>query len=68
MILHTPISMEEIFLNDEFKEKKLVHHDGKACYVEESLDGNLQVVQLLSSNPNDYLENKFYPGQMLKSE
>ncbi|GAB3066978.1 YlzJ-like family protein [Virgibacillus ainsalahensis] len=64
MILYTPLSEAEIFPHstDEFSKRHFVSHEGKSLYAEQNTDGSYQLLQLLSTNPQDFLEEKYAPG------
>lgn len=67
MVLYTPISHDDIFLQDG-KRFKLVTYQGKSLYVTENELGELQVEQLVSSDPQDFLNASYSPGAVLKNE
>ncbi|MDY0396415.1 YlzJ-like family protein [Virgibacillus halophilus] len=58
MILYTPLSEAEIFpcSDDDFKKRECVNYKNKSMYVERRPDGTYQLLQLLSSDPNDFLK------------
>ncbi|MFC0301365.1 YlzJ-like family protein [Virgibacillus soli] len=68
MILYTPLSESDIFPQDEneFGKRHCVSHGGKTLYVEEQADGSFQLLQLLSTDPNDFLDQQYNPGTILK--
>ncbi|WP_284140007.1 MULTISPECIES: YlzJ-like family protein [unclassified Virgibacillus] len=68
MILYTPLSASEIFPVEEekFQHRHCVSYQGKMIYVEDNQDGTYQVLQLLSSDPQDFLNDGFSPGTILK--
>lgn len=63
MILYTPVAQEEVFSNQEkAAERSYVTHEGKMFYVDKHSNGEYQLAQLLSTNPNDYLNESYRPG------
>lgn len=68
MILYTPLSEAEIFpCSDEaYAKRECVTYKNTAMYVERKSDGTYQLLQLLSSNPNDFLKSDLQPGTILK--
>lgn len=67
MVLYTPLSINEIFPPEE-EEYKLVSYKGKSIYVKQNKQGELQLVQLLSTDPQDFLNASFTPGSILRNE
>ncbi|WP_163971275.1 YlzJ-like family protein [Oceanobacillus halotolerans] len=66
MILYTPLTQEEVFPNDQESTNR--HHitfQGRECYVEETKDGTYQLIQLLSTDPQDFLDENFAPGTVI---
>lgn len=64
MVLYTPLDYIDVF-PETFTADKLVTRDGRSFYVRET-DVGEQIVQLLSTNPQDFLEAEFTPGEILK--
>ncbi|MFB4162725.1 YlzJ-like family protein [Alteribacillus sp. JSM 102045] len=64
MIIYTPLSMDSIFPPDEnaWKNKKEVTIENGTLVIEKTDDFNWKVVSLHSSNPQDYLLDKYQPG------
>lgn len=64
MILYTPFTESEIFptSDDDFDNRCCVSHNGKMLYVEETSNGTYQLLQLLSTDPNDFMDTTFTPG------
>lgn len=67
MILYTPLSQADIFPEDDSDRTKrqCVQHDGKLLYVEERDDGSYELLQLLSTDPQDFLKPDYVPGNLL---
>lgn len=68
MILYSPLSRDDIFPVDEssFTKRCCVSHQGRTLYVEETSDGNYQLLQLLSTDPNDFMDTTYVPGATFK--
>lgn len=68
MILYTPLCESDIFPTEE-DEKQLareyVSYAGKTLYVEKTTDGSYELLQLLSTDPQDYLNSQFSPGTII---
>lgn len=54
--------------NDDSNGRKLLDMDGVQVVVESAGTDSYQIVQLLSSNPQDYLNEKYMPGKMIKMQ
>ncbi|HEX6593954.1 MAG TPA: YlzJ-like family protein [Bacillota bacterium] len=68
MILYTPLSETDIFptSSEIYSNRHCVTYDGKSCFVEKQADGTYQLLQLLSTDPNDFLNENYTPGTILK--
>ncbi len=66
MILYTPMSMDEIFPEDEkeYEKHKWIEVEGRLMKVLDMEDGHHVLTQILSTNPHDYLT--YSPGMMIK--
>lgn len=67
MILYTPLSELDIFPTSEEDYTKLrsISFEGKNMYVENMTDGNYKIIQLLSTDPNDFLNKNYTPGTLI---
>ncbi|GIO26209.1 YlzJ-like family protein [Ornithinibacillus bavariensis] len=67
MIHYTPLSESDIYPIDEaaYTNRKCVNYEGKTVFVEKNTNGEYQLVQLLSTDPQDYLNEKFTPGTII---
>ena len=67
MIFYTPLQLEEVFVNpeEEQAERAYVSHGGKMLYVDKFPNGEYMLTQLVSTNPNDYLNDHYRPGSYL---
>lgn len=68
MILYTPLSESDIFpvSENERKKRKVVSFQGKSVYAEELDDGSWKLLQLLSTDPQDFLDENLSPGMILR--
>jgi len=68
MILYTPLSENDIFptAEDDFNKRCCISHNGKSLYVEENSDGTYELLQLLSTDPNDFMDTTYVPGSIFK--
>ncbi|WP_085523924.1 YlzJ-like family protein [Tuberibacillus sp. Marseille-P3662] len=68
-MLYTIVPSETIF-EDEDEQKPRKHRtlvmNGVQLVVEEADDDQYQVVQLISSNPHDFLDEQYQPGKMIR--
>lgn len=67
MILYTPLAMEDVLLNEEEQKviRSCVNYEGKMFYVDKFPNGEHRLAQLVSTNPNDYLNTSYTPGETL---
>lgn len=66
MILYTPLCETDVFpIEQDYSNRKCVTHQGKLLYVERQADGSYQLLQLLSTDPQDYLDTNYSPGNTL---
>lgn len=67
MILYTPLSDSDIFppSNEEFLNREYITYEGKMMIADRNENGSYQIVQLLSTDPQDYLNMKFSPGSII---
>ena len=67
MVLYTPMAYHDIF-QEEGAPHKLVSHKGKMVYARQDEAGQYRLVQLVSTDPADYLTKEFSPGAILPNE
>lgn len=66
MILYTPLSREDIYQQELNHEAySLIQYQDRLCYAEKLSDGQYRLLQLLSTDPNDFLEESFVPGTII---
>ena len=66
MILYTPLSREDIYQQEINQETfSVIQYQDRLCYAEKLSDGQYRLLQLLSTNPNDFLEQSFVPGTII---
>ncbi len=64
MIIYSTLSMEEIFpeTSSQTANREYLSINGKQVYAEQLADGSYQLLQLLSTDPQDFLNNDYQPG------
>lgn len=67
MILYTPLSTTDIFPheNETTAKRQCVSHQGRSLFVEQKEDGSYELLQLLSTDPQDFLNSNYVPGTIL---
>lgn len=67
MILYTPLSQEDVFPpeNDAHSNRQFISYEGRSVYAEQRKDGSYELLQLMSTDPQDFLDEKFTPGSIL---
>lgn len=68
LFLYTPLCTSDIFPeepNAKMLARDYISYEGKTLYVEKTEDGNYQLLQLLSTDPQDFLNEQFFPGNIL---
>lgn len=69
MILYTPLANEDIFPADQgFGNRQVVSYNGKSMYCEKKTDGTYEILQLLSTDPQDFLNQQFSPGTIISKD
>ncbi|ENH96532.1 hypothetical protein J416_10201 [Gracilibacillus halophilus YIM-C55.5] len=70
MILYTPLAQEDIYQasSSDYQKQSVVQVQEKSCAVERLENGDLRLVQLLSTDPNDFLNEQFLPGTIVKPD
>lgn len=68
MILYTPLSEEDIYppKPEEFEDRRFITHEGRSLYVKQDTNGTYQLLQLLSTDPQDFLKETYQPGSFFK--
>lgn len=65
MIIYTPLALEEVLEGwDQKIERKYVNHQGKLFCMDKMQDGRYQLAQLISTDPNDYMNGNYLPGRV----
>lgn len=63
MLLYTPMPMEIVLEGlEKAREYREVEVDGVTMIIEKINDHESKIVQIISTDPNDYLSSKFQPG------
>ncbi|AQX54103.1 YlzJ-like family protein [Priestia flexa] len=68
MILYTMMPQELIYPDTtqaELPKQKMMQYNGISMLVEENEYNQQQIVRILSTDPQHYLDKKYYPGQIL---
>lgn len=65
MILYTPLTQEDIFPEGNERHLQVVEISGKKVFIDEA-EGKSTVVQLVSTNPHDYMDPMFAPGSEIE--
>lgn len=69
MILYTPLAESDIFPVDYSNSNRLlISHQDRSLYVEKNKDGDYQILQLLSTDPNDFMNPQYQPGSTLSAK
>jgi len=66
MILYTPLSQADVFPSSDhhYEKRQCVSYQGRLLYVEETEKGSYELLQLLSTDPQDFLDTKYVPGNI----
>lgn len=65
-MLYTPVSYEDIHAYQQNYDKyEMVTYQNRQVFVEKMDSGEKQIIQLLSTDPNDYLSDTFTPGKII---
>lgn len=64
---YTPLDVHDIYPVDEelLNKRHCVNCNGKRLYVEQKDNGQYEVLQLLSTDPKDFMDAQFLPGNIL---
>lgn len=67
MIHYTPLSEHDIYEDDpkSYENQRIVSVNGRNMKVNQMDDGTIQLVQLMSTDPQDYLDERYIPGNIL---
>jgi hypothetical protein len=69
MILYTMMPQELVFPTDMsvYGKQKIIEVNGMSMVVMENDQKQYEVVRLLSTNPQDYLNSQYCPGQIINA-
>lgn len=67
MVLYTPLDYQDVFDEDEL-DYQTTMYKGKMVRFRTDETGQQRLVQLLSTDPADYLATDFSPGAILPNE
>lgn len=64
MILYTPMSNSDVFPEEkeDSSTRQFVSYQGRLLYVEQTDEGSYELLQLLSTDPQDFLDVTYSPG------
>jgi hypothetical protein len=67
MIFYTTMPEELMFptLDDEYAKQKVVEMNGVSLLVQSTVDSQYEIVRVLSSDPQHFLDNQYCPGQKI---
>lgn len=66
MILYTTMPTEMIFPNEaDYTKQTVIEMNGISMVVEKTENQEYRVIRLLSTDPNQYLNGSFTPGQTI---
>ena len=66
-LIYTPLALEDVLTEKDSQESNFqeIEMEGKKLIVEPVGDYEVKVTKLISSDPNDYLDNRFQPGNII---
>ncbi|HLR75805.1 MAG TPA: YlzJ-like family protein [Virgibacillus sp.] len=68
MIMYTPLSETDVFPHEQDEQmarRHFISHGGKMMYVEQTEDGSYELLQLMSTDPQDFLNENYTPGSII---
>ena len=67
MIFYTTMPEELMFptLDDEYAKQTVVEMNGVPLLVQSTVDSQYEIVRVLSSDPQHFLDNQYCPGQKI---
>lgn len=67
MSLYTPLNEHDIFPTDQslFQTRQVVTSNNQTMLVDSLDNGKYRIVQLLSTDPQDYISASFTPGEII---
>lgn len=70
MILYTPLSETDVFPVEEenVRKRTFATMNGRTVYIEQLDNGSYEVLQLLSTDPKDFLDESFMPGTIVNMD
>ncbi|AUW93723.1 MAG: hypothetical protein C7B44_12370 [Sulfobacillus thermosulfidooxidans] len=67
-MLYTPLAMEDIYPRDPHdRELTAWWIDGRLCLIRRDGDGSARLERLLSTDPMDYLDERFQPNRLVST-
>ncbi|MFC0271358.1 YlzJ-like family protein [Metabacillus herbersteinensis] len=70
MILYTMMPNELIYptADNIFEKQSIVSHNGVELLVQQTENSQYEIIRVLSSDPNHYLNQQYCPGQKLSGD
>jgi len=68
LILYTPLSSYDIYPTEETSlnnNQHVISYGGRKLYVKQTSAHNFEVLQVMSTDPADFLNDNFQPGTIL---
>ncbi|WP_083248315.1 YlzJ-like family protein [Desulfuribacillus stibiiarsenatis] len=67
MIIYTPLPIESVLQSSEEVQPTYIEieYEGRLVQLETIDNYQAKIVRLVSSNPNDYLNNTYMPGKII---
>lgn len=66
MVLYTPLTHSDIFPSEDTQSsRQFVSYQGRTIYVEELQNGSYELLELMSTDPQDFLDSNYLPGTKL---
>lgn len=65
MVLYTPLVESDIFPATYDIERQFISYEGRTLQVTQLDGGEYQIEQLLSTDPKDFLNHQFNPGNII---
>ncbi|GAE91557.1 hypothetical protein JCM21714_509 [Gracilibacillus boraciitolerans JCM 21714] len=68
-MLYTPLSYNDIHgLGNEYEQFEVMEYQNRQCSVQRLENGDIKLIQLLSTDPQDFLLNDFAPGTIISNQ
>lgn len=69
MILYTVVPPEHIYPTDsnEYQKQLMIHYDGIPLLVEQMDEQHFQVIRVMSTDPNHFMDDRCMPGSKIST-